>query len=59
MIVRVSFFEPRTGLEFINLVDDRSGEILDYPGVCWSESRFGPAGSPGRAAALAAVCARE
>lgn len=42
MIVRVAWVEPRTGRELIMLVDDCSGEILDYPGVCWAEVRFGP-----------------
>lgn len=42
MIVRVGWCEPGTGREFVMLVDDQSGEILDYPGVCWAEARFGP-----------------
>lgn len=41
MIVRVEYVEPRSGLDFVVLVDDSTGEILDYPGVCWARPRKG------------------
>lgn len=42
MIVRVEYLAD-DGTLFVVLVDTSSGEVLDYPGVCWASARNRPA----------------
>lgn len=59
MIVRVEYLAD-DGAVFVVLVDTVSGEVLDYPGVCWASARYRPAkASLWRSRGLAEAARRE